>query len=103
MTKLIKDDFISADAMAKLRQKNPSTIRIPEEDKGKEILKMTSWVYINRSLPISKHLAGLCPEAIESTYIRNSDLKEWAELTGTCFTNGKQNIKAPSKTIFGIV
>lgn len=30
-----KDSFISSDAMSKLRQKNPSTVRTPEEDLGR--------------------------------------------------------------------
>uniref|UniRef100_A0A1A9VZV6 Out at first protein n=1 Tax=Glossina brevipalpis TaxID=37001 RepID=A0A1A9VZV6_9MUSC len=87
VTKFIKGDFISSDAMAKLRQKNPSTIRIPEEDKGKEAFIMTSWVHLNRSMAISRHLTTVCSEALDATYIRDVDLKAWAELPGSSISN----------------
>lgn len=87
VTKFIKGDFISADAMAKLRQKNPSTIRTPEEDKGKESFTMTAWVNLNKSMPITRHLAGLCSEAADSTYVRDIDLKAWAELPGSSISS----------------
>ncbi|KXJ83923.1 hypothetical protein RP20_CCG026023 [Aedes albopictus] len=80
VTKFQKGDFITADAMAKLRQKNPSTIRTPEEDKGKENYTMTGWVVLDRAAPISRHIAPLCSEAPDSTYARDVDLKAWAEL-----------------------
>ncbi|EAT33399.1 AAEL014326-PA, partial [Aedes aegypti] len=82
VTKFQKGDFITADAMAKLRQKNPSTIRTPEEDKGKENYTMTGWVVLDRASPISRHIAPLCSEAPEATYARDVDLKAWAELPG---------------------
>lgn len=81
-TKFNKGDFISSAAMAKLRQKNPHTIRTPEEDKGRETYTMSSWVQLNRSLPITRHLQGLCAEATDATYVRDVDLKAWAELPG---------------------
>ncbi|XP_049549256.1 out at first protein [Anopheles darlingi] len=83
VTKFQKGDFITADAMAKLRQKNPSTIRTPEEDRGKENYTMTGWVLLDRAAPISRHVAPLCAEAQESTYVRDTDLKAWAELPGS--------------------
>lgn len=83
VTKFTKGDFISSDAMAKLRQKNPNTIRTPEEDKGRETFTMTSWVHLNRSQPITRHLQTLCAEAPDATYVRDVDLKAWAELPGS--------------------
>uniref|UniRef100_A0A1B0GMV4 Out at first protein BRICHOS-like domain-containing protein n=1 Tax=Phlebotomus papatasi TaxID=29031 RepID=A0A1B0GMV4_PHLPP len=64
------------------QQKNPSTIRIPEEDRGKENFTMTSWVTLERSSSISRHIASLCAEASDSTYARDVDLRAWAELPG---------------------
>ncbi|CAD7080184.1 unnamed protein product [Hermetia illucens] len=87
VTKFTKGDFLSADAVAKLRQKNPSTIRTPEEDKGKESFTMTAWVNLNRSAPITRHLAGLCSEAADATYVRDVDLKAWAELPGSSMSS----------------
>ncbi|CAO1317718.1 unnamed protein product [Diamesa serratosioi] len=82
VTKFQKGDFITSDAMAKLRQKNPTTVRTPEEDRGKENYTMTGWVNLERSLPISRHLS-ICSEAKDSTYVREADLKSWAELPGS--------------------
>ncbi|XP_011201754.2 out at first protein [Bactrocera dorsalis] len=87
VTKFNKGDFISSDAMAKLRQKNPSTIRTPEEDKGRETFTMTSWVHLNRSLPITRHLQTLCAEAADATYVRSVDLKAWSELPGSSISS----------------
>ncbi|XP_061392392.1 out at first protein [Musca vetustissima] len=87
VTKFNKGDFISSDAMAKLRQKNPSTIRTPEEDKGKDTFTMTSWVHLNRSQPISRHLVTLCNEALDATYVRDVDLKAWSELPGSSISS----------------
>lgn len=87
VTKFNKGDFISSDAMAKLRQKNPSTIRTPEEDKGKETFTMTSWVHLNRSMPITRHLVSVCGEAIDATYVRDVDLKAWSELPGSSISS----------------
>lgn len=63
-------------------QKNPSTIRQPDEDRGRENYTMTGWVEIERSTPISRHIPALCSEANNSTYVRDVDLKAWAELPG---------------------
>ncbi|CRK86512.1 CLUMA_CG000204, isoform C [Clunio marinus] len=83
VTKFQKGDFITSDAMAKLRQKNPTTIRTPEEDRGKENYTMTGWlVNLDRSSPISRHLS-ICSEAKDSTYVRDVDLKSWSEIPGS--------------------
>ncbi|BFF94799.1 out at first protein [Drosophila madeirensis] len=86
-TKFNKGDFISSAAMAKLRQKNPHTIRTPEEDKGRETYTMSSWVQLNRSLPITRHLQTICAEAMDATYVRDVDLKSWAELPGSSISS----------------
>lgn len=79
VTKFLKNDFISTDAMAKLRQKNPSTIRQPEEDRGRENYTMTAWIDLMRSPAISRHIPNLCAEASDATYVRDVDVKAWAE------------------------
>lgn len=99
VTKFQKGDFITADAMAKLRQKNPSTIRSPEEDRGKENYTMTGWVLLDRAVPISRHIAPLCSEAQDSTYARDVDLKAWAELPGSSISILESAVKSfPSVT-----
>ena len=42
---------------------------------------MTGWVNLERSSPISRHLS-ICSEAKDSTYVRDIDLKSWAEMPG---------------------
>lgn len=83
VTKFFKTEFISSDAMAKLRQKNPSTIRQPEEDRGRDNYTMTAWVDLTQSTPLSRHISNLCSEAPDATYIRDVDLKAWAEMPGS--------------------
>ncbi|RZC35479.1 OAF domain containing protein, partial [Asbolus verrucosus] len=73
-----KDSFISSDAMSKLRQKNPSTIRTPEEDLGRTNYTMDYTVVLPHSGLISPYISDLCAEAGEATYTRHVDLVLWA-------------------------
>ena len=43
---------------------------------------MTGWVLLDRATPISRHVAPFCVEAQEATYVREADLRAWAELPG---------------------
>ncbi|KAL7292963.1 out at first protein [Trichogramma pretiosum] len=76
-------DFISSDAMAKLRQKNPGTIRIAEEDKGHTNYTMDLFLDIMQSGVISKHVSDLCLEAGDSTFTSSEDVKFWAQRPGS--------------------
>ncbi|XP_063701175.1 out at first protein [Culicoides brevitarsis] len=87
VTRFMKSEFISSDAMAKLRQKNPHTVRTPEEDRGKENFTMTGWIHLDKSSPISRHISYLCSEAQDSTYVRDVDIKAWSELPGASISN----------------
>ncbi|XP_002738882.1 out at first protein-like isoform X1 [Saccoglossus kowalevskii] len=75
ITKFTKSEFISSDAMSKLRQKNPGTIRNPEEDKGQEHIFMDLQIDLKESSKFSKHIYNTCMEAQDSTYIRESDIR----------------------------
>jgi hypothetical protein len=77
-----KNSFISSDAMSKLRQKNPSTIRTPEEDLGRTNYTMDYSVVLPHSGLISPHISELCAEAGEATYTRHADLVLWAASQG---------------------
>lgn len=77
-----KGDFISSDAMAKLRQKNPGTVRTAEEDRGRDNYTMELLLDVSRAAIISRHIAPLCAEAADATYTREADLKLWAALPG---------------------
>ncbi|RZF44492.1 hypothetical protein LSTR_LSTR002265 [Laodelphax striatellus] len=77
-----KDEFISSDAMAKLRQKNPGTVRTAEEDRGRDNYQMDLFVDVPRSAVISRHVVSLCSEAKDATYTRRKDLDLWAAQPG---------------------
>lgn len=77
-----KVDFISSDAMSKLRQKNPGTVRVAEEDRGHVNYTMDLFLDVSQSKEISKHIATLCTEAAGSTYTRNDDIKQWIQRPG---------------------
>ncbi|UYV62252.1 OAF [Cordylochernes scorpioides] len=76
VTRLGKSDFISADAMSKLRQRNPGAVRQPEEDRGRELVAMDLGLEPSsrEAILVSPHLPGLCQEAAGSTFLRGADL-----------------------------
>lgn len=72
--------------MSKLRQKNPGTIRTPEEDKGRFNYTMDYTVDVANAAIISPHIAETCNEASSSTYTRHEDVVVWASIQGrNCF------------------
>lgn len=71
--------------MAKLRQKNPWTIRVAEEDKGHSNYTMNLFLNVSQSALISKHVAPLCSDAMESTYTSYEDMKRWVQRPGNFF------------------
>ncbi|XP_073990838.1 BRICHOS-like domain-containing protein out at first [Rhodnius prolixus] len=75
-----KDEFISSDAMSKLRQKNPGTLRTPEIEKEKERYDMDMLVEVARSGVLSRHVHSLCTEASDATYTRRTDIDHWTSL-----------------------
>ncbi|KAI0225032.1 Out at first protein [Lamellibrachia satsuma] len=75
VTRFIKNEFISSDAMSKLRQKNPGATRHPEEDKGVESYQMDLMVDLSLAHLISPHIVQVCEDAADATYIRDMDLK----------------------------
>nr|XP_018897085.1 PREDICTED: out at first protein [Bemisia tabaci] len=88
-----KDEFISSDAMAKLRQKNPGTIRVAEMNRGQANLTMDLQVDVPRSVVISKHVVPLCNEAADSTYTRLHDINTWSSLPGASLINLMSAVK----------
>lgn len=78
----LKDAFISSDAMSKLRQKNPGTVRTPEEDRGRENFTLDYTVILGQSSIISPHIADMCSEAVDSTYTRYEDVQIWSSSQG---------------------
>ncbi|XP_030834059.1 out at first protein isoform X2 [Strongylocentrotus purpuratus] len=99
VTKFSKAEFISSDAMSKLRQKNPGTIRNPEEDKGRESMTFDMSINLERSARISPHIYNTCIEAKERVYTRTADIKAWSKgsnLTYTALMNAVQALPVSS-------
>ncbi|KAL9965428.1 hypothetical protein ACROYT_G029227 [Oculina patagonica] len=63
VTDLGEEEFISSDAMSKLRQKNPSTIRVPEEDIGSESHNMDHAVSLEATNATDESITHLCKDA----------------------------------------
>ncbi|KAJ8681250.1 hypothetical protein QAD02_017037 [Eretmocerus hayati] len=78
-----KKDFISSDAMSKLRQKNPGTIRVAEEDRGHANYTMDLFLDVAQSSAISKHISSICSDAADTTFTRLEDLKFWSQRPGS--------------------
>ncbi|CAL4204878.1 unnamed protein product [Meganyctiphanes norvegica] len=79
VTRFLRGDFISADAMSKLRQKNPGTVRTPEEDRGTEDFDLDLSVDVTTASSLSSHIPRLCGEASTATYASDRDLKLWTQ------------------------
>lgn len=75
VSRFAKSEFISSDAMSKLRQKNPSAIRHPEETRLNEILRMDLVLNVASSHVLSPHIPTLCADAAETTFISDNDLR----------------------------
>ncbi|KAL4229088.1 hypothetical protein ACF0H5_012127 [Mactra antiquata] len=75
VTKFGKNEFISADAMSKLRQKNPTAVRTPEEDRGLERHTLNLLVTLDKASVLSPHLYNICHDAVDSTYAKETDIK----------------------------
>ncbi|XP_041373107.1 out at first protein-like [Gigantopelta aegis] len=87
VTRFSKTDFISSDAMSKLRQKNPTAIRTPEEQKGPEMHIQDLLIDINKGHLISPHLYNICQDAVDTTYFQENDLKTISRSLGKDYTS----------------
>nr|XP_037870576.1 out at first protein isoform X2 [Bombyx mori] len=81
LTHAAQADFITPDAMAKLRQKNPGTVRMAEEDKGWRQTTATAWAGRAARL-LSPAAARHCGPARDQLYLRAADLARWAPRPG---------------------
>lgn len=87
VTRFSKNEFISSDAMSKLRQKNPTALRVPEEDKGQEFheLDLLVNVELERSHVISPLIFNICGDAKLTTYSTEADLRLISKSLGKDF------------------
>ncbi|GAB1604844.1 out at first protein-like [Argonauta hians] len=71
----LKNEFISSDAMSKLRQKNSRAIRTPEDDKGREIHNHDLIIHLDQSHLISPYIYNICRDANDKIYAQDVDLR----------------------------
>ncbi|KAL8605946.1 hypothetical protein ACOMHN_065687 [Nucella lapillus] len=74
ITRFSHSDFISSDAMSKLRQKNPTAIRTPEEERAAGTYTHDLRVDLVKSHVISPHIYNVCREAVDAIYFTEGDL-----------------------------
>lgn len=75
VTRFSHNDFISSDAMSKLRQKNPTAIRTPEEEKPTGTYTHDLHVDLSQSYVISPLIYSVCADAADSIHFTESDLR----------------------------
>ncbi|KAJ6653965.1 hypothetical protein lerEdw1_007597 [Lerista edwardsae] len=79
VTRLHRNEIIPSESMAKLRQKNPRTVRQAEEVRALEHLSMDVAVNFSKGAQLSSHIHNVCSEAKEAIYTREEDVKFWLE------------------------
>ena len=69
-------DLIPPEAVMKLRQKHPGTVRIADSDEGEIVQdsQLTFKYFRSNSYQISSHLASLCKDAKSTTYTSSHEL-----------------------------
>ncbi|KAM9298800.1 out at first protein homolog [Gastrophryne carolinensis] len=77
ITQLQSNEIIPSESMAKLRQKNPHTVRQAEEIRGTESLQMEVAVNFTKGTQLTSHLHNICSEAREAIYTRQEDAQVW--------------------------
>ncbi|XP_053308221.1 out at first protein homolog [Spea bombifrons] len=79
VTQLQNNEIIPSESMAKLRQKNPHTVRQAEEIRGMEYLQMDVAVNFTKAVQLSPHIHNICSEAREAMYTRQDDVRIWLQ------------------------
>lgn len=70
----------------KLFQKNPSTIRVAEDNKGVFNITIDMKIKLKDSIYISRHIGSLCSEAPDTTFTSKVDIDKWAAVPGNYYT-----------------
>ncbi|CAL1545524.1 unnamed protein product [Lymnaea stagnalis] len=82
ITRFLRNDFISSDAMSKLRQKNPTAIRTPEEEMEMTTHILDVMVNVDKAYVISPYAFNICSEAKDATYAQELDLRTISKSLG---------------------
>ncbi|ESO05785.1 hypothetical protein HELRODRAFT_77423 [Helobdella robusta] len=93
VTRITKNEFISSDAMSKLRQKNPSAMRHPEEQLPTSIYTMDVMLNARASHLLSPHINSLCKTAKYSTFAEQADIKLLAQIMNKNYSLLEESMK----------
>lgn len=77
ITRLSHNEIIPSESMARLRQKNPHTVRTPEERKPTETLSMTVAVNVTQAWQLSALVYNTCSVARDAVYTSEADMRHW--------------------------
>ncbi|KAK3699459.1 hypothetical protein QZH41_018617 [Actinostola sp. cb2023] len=93
------NEYVSPDAMAKLRQKNPNTIRSPEEDLGTQEIVLDHTVQISAARNINLNVKKLCGD-VDIVHISGNDVKYLFDnnTNPMNYANAVQNITRTMRT-----
>ena len=61
-------DMIPPEAVTKLRQKHPGSVRVAEESRGRVVVDNSASLVISRAGALSEHVPQVCREARETTF-----------------------------------
>ncbi|MCI4385763.1 hypothetical protein PGIGA_G00054500 [Pangasianodon gigas] len=97
ITRLSHNEIISSESMARLRQKNPHTIRTAEERRPTETLSMNVAVNVTLAWQLSALIYNTCSVARDAVYTREADMRHWLDtgIEGSVFETLPQAVEAP--------
>ncbi|KAF5896856.1 out at first protein, partial [Clarias magur] len=77
ITRLSHNEIISSESMARLRQKNPHTIRTAEDKRATETYSMSIAVNVTLAWQLSALVYNTCSVARDAVYTREADMRHW--------------------------
>jgi len=75
-------DLISAEAVSKLRQKHPGSVRVAEESRGRVVVEHSLAVAPTRTASLSPHIPDLCREAATTTFATEMLVSQYVARAG---------------------
>ncbi|GAA6101438.1 out at first protein homolog [Tachysurus ichikawai] len=97
ITRLSHNEIISSESMARLRQKNPHTVRTAEEKKPTETLSMNVAVNVMLAWQLSTLVYNTCSVAHDAVYTREADMHHWLDtgIESSVFETLPQAVEVP--------
>ncbi|KAF7699955.1 out at first protein homolog [Silurus meridionalis] len=97
ITRLGHNEIIPSESMARLRQKNPHTVRTAEEKRPTETFSMNVAVNVTLAWQLSALIYNTCSVARDATYTREADMRHWLDTgtEGSMFETLPQAVEVP--------